>query len=125
MFQNQVIINFGYLINNVLTHLHPTFDIFFNCSIAVLHTLVNVSDQFIWNVFLLHGQLHQVLRDIGMILPDILHIILPIIVYRQNVRSRETIDVIHDGTTKSRIMNQDLMVSLSMVLLMWLIASHI
>ena len=110
---------------NVLTHLHPTFDIFFNCSIAVLHILVNVSDQFIWNVFLLHGQLHQVLRDIGMILPDILHIILPIIVYRQNARIRETIDVIHDGTTKSRIKNQDVMISLTMVLLMWLIISHI
>ena len=109
----------------VLTHLHPTIDCFFYSSIAVLHTLANVSDQFIWNVFLLHGQLHQVLRDIGMILPDILHIILPIIVYRQNVRSRETIDVIHDGTTKSRIKNQDLMVSLSIVLLMWLIVSHI
>ena len=113
------------LMDNGLTHLHTIFDISFNSSIAVLHILVNVSDQFIWNVFLLHGQLHQVLRDIGMILPDILHIILPIIVYRQNVRSRETIDVIHDGTTKSRIKNQDLMVSLSMVLLMWLIASHI
>ena len=109
----------------MLTHLHHTVDCFFYSSIAVLHTLANVSDQFIWNVFLLHGQLHQVLRDIGMILPDILHIILPIIVYRQNVRSRETIDVIHDGTTKSRIKNQDLMVSLSMVLLMWLIVSNI
>ena len=109
----------------MLTHLHPTIDCFFHSSIAVLHTLANVSDQFIWNVFLLHGQLHQVLRDIGMILPDILHIILPIIVYRQNVRSRETIDVIHGGTTKSRIKNQDLMVSLSIVLLMWLIVSHI
>ena len=109
----------------MLAHLHTTFDIFFNYSIAVLHTLVNVSDQFIWNVFLLHGQLHQVLRDIGMILPDILHIILPIIVYRRNTRSREIIDVIQDGTTKSRIKNQDVMISLTVVLLMWLIISHI
>ena len=109
----------------MLTQLHPTFECFFNSSIAVLHTLVNVSDQFIWNVFLLHGQRHQVLRDIGMILPDILHIILPIIVYRQNARSRETIDVIHDGPTKSRIKNQDVMMSLTVVLLMWLIVSHI
>ena len=38
-------------------------------------------DQFIAHIFLLQGQLHQVLRDIGLMIPDLLHVALPIIEY--------------------------------------------
>ena len=46
-------------------------------SIAVLHILVSGSDQFVANLFLRKGQLHQVLRDIAFLIPDLFHLILP------------------------------------------------
>lgn len=43
-------------------------------SIATLHVLVSGWDQFVANVLRFEGQIHQVLRDLGFMVPDILHI---------------------------------------------------
>ena len=82
--------------------------ILLNFSIAVLHTLMNGTDQFVVNVFLLRGQLHQVSRDVGLIIPDILHIILPIIEYILILRSVGKIRKTH---AENYINVQDVMIS--------------
>ena len=51
---------------------------------ASLHILLSGTDQFITNVFLHNGELNQVLRDIGLMVPDLLHLTLPIIEYMKN-----------------------------------------
>jgi len=47
-------------------------------TIAASHVFVSCWDQFISNVLLREGFLHQVMRDIGFMLPDIIHIVLPV-----------------------------------------------
>ena len=51
---------------------------------ASLHILLSGTDQFITNIFLHNGKLNQVLRDIGLMVPDLLHLTLPIIEYMKN-----------------------------------------
>jgi len=46
--------------------------------IASGHVLAASWDQFWGNVFLQEGGLHQVLRDVGFMVPDILHVYLPV-----------------------------------------------
>jgi hypothetical protein len=45
-------------------------------SINVMHILVNCLDQFINNVFLRNGQQFEVFRDIGLLLPDVFHVLV-------------------------------------------------
>ena len=51
---------------------------------ASLHILLSGTDQFITNIILHNGKLNQVLRDIGLMVPDLLHLTLPIIEYMKN-----------------------------------------
>ena len=44
---------------------------------ATLHILASGWDQFVENVLKREGELHQVMRDIGFMAPDILHLLLP------------------------------------------------
>lgn len=46
--------------------------------IAVLHVIAGSLDQFIHNVVKGEGYTHQVLRDINFMIPDILHVLLPL-----------------------------------------------
>ncbi|KAL0271782.1 UNVERIFIED_CONTAM: hypothetical protein PYX00_008775 [Menopon gallinae] len=50
-------------------------------SIAVTHILAGGLDQFISNVIWGEGFAHQILRDVCFMVPDILHLILPVIEY--------------------------------------------
>ena len=50
-------------------------------SIALIHILAGGVDQFIVNIFYGEGDTHQILRDLAFIVPDILHLILPIVQY--------------------------------------------
>ena len=45
-------------------------------SINIMHIVVNCLDQFINNVFLHNGQQFEVVRDIGLLLPDIFHVLV-------------------------------------------------
>jgi len=47
-------------------------------AIASGHVLAAGWDQFVGNVLLQEGGLHQVLRDVGFMVPDLLHIYLPV-----------------------------------------------
>jgi len=50
----------------------------FVVTVAASHVAVSGWDQFVSNVLLQEGFMHQVLRDIGFMVPDVLHIVLPI-----------------------------------------------
>lgn len=46
--------------------------------IAILHIAAGGADQFISNIFKGEGFAHQVVRDLGFMIPDILHFTVPI-----------------------------------------------
>ncbi|KAG4076982.1 hypothetical protein HA402_015969 [Bradysia odoriphaga] len=46
--------------------------------ISILHIMASGFDQFVSNVFKGEGYPHQVVRDIGFMVPDVLHFILPL-----------------------------------------------
>ncbi|XP_023324824.1 uncharacterized protein LOC111698662 isoform X2 [Eurytemora carolleeae] len=50
----------------------------FIITIAASHVVVSGWDQFVSNVLLQEGELHQVLRDLGFMLPDVLHILFSV-----------------------------------------------
>ncbi|XP_016843897.1 uncharacterized protein LOC100121962 isoform X2 [Nasonia vitripennis] len=47
-------------------------------SIALLHILAGGWDQFVTNVVRGEGYAHQVVRDLGFMIPDVLHVIIPL-----------------------------------------------
>lgn len=48
-------------------------------SIALVHILAGGLDQFVKNILKHEGYAHQVLRDLSLVIPDFLHVIIPII----------------------------------------------
>ncbi|CAL4072818.1 unnamed protein product, partial [Meganyctiphanes norvegica] len=56
--------------------------------IAILHVASSGFDQFVDNVINGNGALHQVLRDIFFMIPDLLHISLPLLELRKVAKSR-------------------------------------
>jgi hypothetical protein len=50
---------------------------------AILHIFASSFDQFIQNVLLGFGYLHQIVRDFGFMIPDLCHLILPLFVLRR------------------------------------------
>ncbi|CRL06422.1 CLUMA_CG019491, isoform A [Clunio marinus] len=51
--------------------------------VALLHIIAGSVDQFIQNVFLGEGYLHQIVRDVGFMIPDIIHLVVPLVVLRR------------------------------------------
>ncbi|XP_012276182.1 uncharacterized protein LOC105697439 [Orussus abietinus] len=47
-------------------------------AIAILHILAGGWDQFVTNVVRGEGYAHQVVRDLGFMIPDILHVVIPL-----------------------------------------------
>lgn len=58
-------------------------------SIAAGHVAASGWDQFVTNVLLGDGGLHQILRDLGFMLPDLVNIVLPILELRCLAASRK------------------------------------
>ncbi|CAA9994360.1 unnamed protein product [Nesidiocoris tenuis] len=47
--------------------------------IALVHAVAGGVDQFVTNVIRRTGEAHQVVRDLGFMLPDLMHILLPVL----------------------------------------------
>lgn len=56
--------------------------------IAVLHIVTSGFDQFVSNVVQGNGRLHQVLRDVFFMVPDLLHVSLPMVELKRLALSR-------------------------------------
>jgi len=59
-------------------------------SIAAGHVMAAGWDQFVTNVLLYEGFLHQILRDVGFMIPDLLNIFLPVQELQAYGRRRKT-----------------------------------
>ena len=98
-------------------------------SIACLHILLNGTDQFIANIFLLRGELHQVLRDIGLMLPDLLHVILPIIEYKKNDESSPMVFFLNgkenNSWKKNKITPNNLMKYIALIGALWVVGNNL
>ncbi|TRY68245.1 hypothetical protein TCAL_05104 [Tigriopus californicus] len=57
-------------------------------SIAVLHIVASGWDQFVENVLRQEGMLHQILRDLGFMIPDLLHMWIPWLELRDMAQRR-------------------------------------
>ena len=85
-------------------------------SVATLHILASAWDQFVENVVKQEGELHQVMRDLGFMIPDILHIILPWFELKQMAKERRGIKF----PPSHLIATKDFVVATVTVLSLWL-----
>jgi len=81
--------------------------------IAGGHVVAAGWDQFVNNVLLQEGGLHQVLRDLGFMVPDLMHIYLPIMELRQYAAKRRI-------NAAYLISNKMVVVSLGISFFIWL-----
>ena len=77
------------------------------------------------NIVLLKGELHQVLRDIGLMLPDLMHLALPIIEYKYENVDAMIIYSSEKEMAKYQIKTQDIMKFFIVVLCLWYIGNNI
>ena len=96
--------------------------------IALFHILVSGRDQFLANVFQQSGQAYQVLRDLGFMVPDIFHVVIPTILlwhWKENKRlmSQRSPMSFNDNSAFSiyTLTRQDVMVSIGSVVVMSII----
>ncbi|XP_047488332.1 uncharacterized protein LOC125038779 [Penaeus chinensis] len=82
--------------------------------IAILHIMSSSFDQFVTNVINGNGMLHQVLRDIFFMIPDILHVALPLLELKKLARSRNV-------PTAYVISNREFFCSVSLVIFGWFV----
>lgn len=82
--------------------------------IAILHILSSSFDQFVDNVVNGNGMLHQVLRDVFFMIPDLLHVVLPFMELREVARSL-------DVPTVYIISNKEFFFSVTFVITGWLV----
>ncbi|XP_069179412.1 uncharacterized protein [Procambarus clarkii] len=80
--------------------------------IAIIHIMTSGFDQFVNNVVQGNGMLHQVLRDIFFMIPDILHLILPLLELKKIAHSRNV-------PTAYLISNKEFFSSVGFVLCGW------
>nr|XP_053654799.1 uncharacterized protein LOC128703937 isoform X2 [Cherax quadricarinatus] len=81
-------------------------------SIAILHIMTSGFDQFVSNVVQGNGMLHQVLRDIFFMIPDILHLFLPLLELKKLAQSQNV-------PTAYVISNKEFFSSVTFVLCGW------
>ena len=95
--------------------------LFIDFSVATLHILASGWDQFVENVLKQEGELHQVMRDIGFMFPDILHILLPWFELKQMAKERRGIKF----PPSHLISTNDFIIATVSVLSLWLICAFI
>lgn len=83
-------------------------------SVAALHILASGWDQFVANVLRQEGQLHQVMRDLGFMLPDILHLLIPWFELKDMAKRR--------GVPPSHLIsNREFIVAVGSVFALWIV----
>lgn len=87
--------------------------------IALLHIAASSFDQFIMNVIRGEGYAHQVVRDLGFMIPDMLQLIIPIWLFRQARRECYTTKPFH----RDRNLHKDIVTMLFFVFVLFAICS--
>lgn len=83
---------------------------------ALLHIIAGSVDQFIQNVFLGEGYLHQIIRDIGFMIPDALHLGIPLLVLRKEA-------LINRPLYRDKTIRKDVLVMFGIITLMLVFVS--
>lgn len=84
--------------------------------ISLLHIIAGSVDQFIQNVFLGEGYLHQIVRDVGFMIPDIFHLVVPLIVLRRE-------SLISRPLHRDKTIRKDIIIMFGLIVLMFVIVS--
>ncbi|KAG5677937.1 hypothetical protein PVAND_007651 [Polypedilum vanderplanki] len=84
--------------------------------VALLHIAAASADQFIQNVFFGEGYLHQIVRDICFMVPDIFHLFIPIIVLRKEAFSSRPLH-------RDKTIRRDLCIMVLLIAILFIICS--
>lgn len=87
--------------------------------IAILHILAGGADQFISNVLKGNGFAHQVIRDLGFMIPDILHFVVPIWLLKRSKKE----DSLSQLFYKDKSLRKDVTVMFVIVIILFTICS--
>ena len=77
------------------------------------------------NIILLKGEMHQVLRDLGLMLPDLMHLALPIIEYKKDNVDAMIFYVSEKELKKNKMETKEIVKFILMVLGLWFIGNNI
>lgn len=83
---------------------------------ALLHIIAGSVDQFIQNVFLGEGYLHQIVRDVGFMIPDLFHLVIPLIVLRREA-------LVNRPLYRDKTIRKDIFFMFGLIAVMFLIVS--
>ena len=84
--------------------------------IAILHIVAASVDQFITNVFLGEGYMHQILRDVGFMIPDIAHLVIPLYLLRRESFATRPI-------YRDRTLRKDIIIMFTIITILFIICS--
>lgn len=101
------------------TNLITSKKIFGIVGIAILHILASSFDQFFLNVLKGEGYAHQIVRDIGFMVPDILQVILPLWLLKQMRSESYSIRPFH----RDRNLHKDIVTMLFLVIALFAICT--
>lgn len=83
--------------------------------VSVLHIVASSLDQFIKNVLLGEGYMHQIVRDVGFMIPDIFNLVIPLVTLKKEVFSSRPL--YRDKTIRKDILIMFLLVILLLVVI--------
>lgn len=83
---------------------------------AILHIVAASVDQFITNVFLGEGYMHQILRDVGFMIPDIAHLVIPLYLLRRESFATRPI-------YRDRTLRKDIIIMFTIITILFIICS--
>ncbi|CAG9800864.1 unnamed protein product [Chironomus riparius] len=86
--------------------------------IALLHITAASADQFIQNVFFGEGYLHQIVRDIGFMIPDLFHLVIPIVVLRREA-------LINRPLHRDKTIRKDICLMILAIIILFIICSFL
>lgn len=89
--------------------------------IAILHIAAGGADQFFSNVFRGEGYAHQVVRDLGFMIPDFLHLVIPIWLLKQSRQENFSSRPFY----RDRVLRRDVMGMSLIVLILFTICSFL
>ena len=69
--------------------------------------------------------MHQGLRDIGLILPDLLHVVLTLIEYKNELKGFGLISDSQKAIEPDKIKGKDVLASFLLVCFLWLVGASI
>lgn len=84
--------------------------------VALLHIIAGSVDQFVQNVFLGEGYLHQIVRDVGFMIPDIFNLLVPLALMRREA-------LVNRPLHRDKTIRKDVIIMFGLITIMFVIVS--